>query len=41
MPTTAEVTETLARKSERVRILNDLRECKTIEDYQELTKNMR
>lgn len=38
MPTTAEVIETLARKLERARILNDLKECKTIEDYQELTK---
>ena len=38
MPTTAEVIETLARKLDRARILNDLKECKTIEDYQELTK---
>ena len=38
MPTTAEVIETLARKLERARILNDLKECKTIEDYHELTK---
>lgn len=41
MPTTAEVIETLARKLERARILNDLKECKTIEDYQELTKKIR
>lgn len=38
MPTNAEVIESLARKLERVRILNDLKECKTIQDYQELTK---
>ena len=38
MPTNAEVIENLARKLERVRILNDLKECKTLEEYQELTK---
>lgn len=38
MPTNAEVIETLARKLERVRILNDLKECRTLEEYQELTK---
>lgn len=38
MPTNAEVIESLARKLERVRILNDLKECKTLEEYQELTK---
>lgn len=38
MPTNAEVIERLARKLERVRILNDLKECKTLEEYQELTK---
>lgn len=38
MPTNAEVIENLARKLERVRILDDLKECKTLEEYQELTK---
>lgn len=38
MPTSAEVIETLSRKLERIRILNDLKECKTLEDFQELTK---
>jgi len=38
MPTNAEVIESLARKLERVRILNDLRECRTLEEYQELTR---
>ncbi len=39
MPTNTEVIENLARKLERVRILNDLKECRTLEDFQELTKN--
>lgn len=38
MPNTAETIESLARKLERVRILNDLKECKTLEEFQELTK---
>ncbi len=38
MPTNAEVIEALARKLERVRILNDLKECTTLEEYQEVTK---
>ena len=38
MPTSSEVIENLARKLERARILNDLKECKTLDDYQELTK---
>lgn len=38
MPNTAETIENLARKLERVRILNDLKECRTLEDFQELTK---
>lgn len=38
MPTIAEVIENLARKLERVRILNDLKECKTLQEFQELTK---
>ena len=38
MPTNAEVIESLARKLERVRILNDLKECTTLEEFQELTQ---
>ena len=38
MPTNAEVIERLARKLERACILNDLKECRTLEEYQELTK---
>lgn len=38
MPYNAETIESLARKLERARILNDLKECKTLEEYQELTK---
>ena len=38
MPNAAETIEDLARKLERVRMLNDLKECKTLEDFQELTK---
>ena len=34
----AEKIEDLARRLERVRVLNDLKECKTLEDFQELTK---
>lgn len=38
MLNTAETIEKLARKLERQRILTDLKECKTLEDFQELTK---
>ena len=38
MLTNAEIVESLARKLERVRILNDLKECSTLEDFQELVK---
>ena len=38
MPNTAETIEILARKLERVRILNDLKECKTLEEYQQLVE---
>ena len=38
MPTNAEVIESLARKLERARILNDLKECETLEEFQELTR---
>lgn len=38
VPNTAETIESLARKLERMRILNDLKECKTLEDFQNLTQ---
>ena len=38
MPNSAETIEILARKLERARILNDLKECKTLEEFQELTR---
>lgn len=38
MPNTAEAIENLARKLERFHALNNLNECKTLEDFQELTK---
>lgn len=38
MPNTAETIEKLARKLERQRVLTDLKECKTLKDFQELTK---
>ncbi len=38
MPNSADTIEILARKLERVRLLNDLRECRSLEDFQELTK---
>lgn len=38
MPNSAATIENLARKLERARILNDLKECNTLEEYQELTK---
>lgn len=38
MQNSAETIEKLARKLERVCILNDLKECKTLEEFQELTK---
>ena len=38
LSTLIEVIKNLAIKLERVRILNDLKECKTLDDYQELTK---
>ena len=33
MPTSAEDIEKLARKLERARVYNDLKECKTLEEY--------
>ncbi|MCD8013097.1 MAG: hypothetical protein LUG99_07970 [Lachnospiraceae bacterium] len=38
MPTSAEVVEALARKLERIRVLNDLKDCKTLEDFQALVQ---
>ncbi|MCD7957614.1 MAG: hypothetical protein LUG93_18080 [Lachnospiraceae bacterium] len=38
MPDSAEVIEALARKLERIRVLNDLKDCKTLEDFQALVK---
>lgn len=38
MPSNAEIVEILSRKLERARILNDLKECRTLEDFQELTQ---
>lgn len=38
MINTAETIENLARQLERACILSDLKECKTLEEFQELTK---
>lgn len=38
MLTNAEVIENLARKLERVRILNDLKDCRDLEDFQKLVE---
>lgn len=38
MPNTAETIEKLARQLERQRVLTDLKECKTLEDFQKLTE---
>lgn len=38
MPTNAEVIEELSRKLERAKILNDLKACETLEDYQKVTQ---
>ena len=40
MPNSSEIIESLSRKLERTRILNDLKECKTLEDYQKLEKKI-
>lgn len=37
-PNSAETIETLSRKLERVRILNDLKDCDTIDDFKDLVK---
>ncbi len=38
MPTSAEVIEKLSRQLERARILSDLKECTTLEDFQKVVK---
>ncbi|MCD8157688.1 MAG: hypothetical protein LUD77_02000 [Clostridiales bacterium] len=38
MPNSAETIENLARKLERVRILNDLKDCKSLEEFQALVQ---
>ncbi|MCC8081505.1 MAG: hypothetical protein LIO80_05815 [Lachnospiraceae bacterium] len=38
MPSSAETIEALARKLERTRILLDLKECKTMDDFREVTE---
>ena len=38
MPTNAEVIEKLARQLERELINNDLQNCRTLEDYEEIKK---
>lgn len=38
MPNAAEMLEKLTRKLEQQRMLADLKECKTLEEFQELTK---
>lgn len=37
-PNSAETIEAFSRKLERIRILNDLKDCETIEDFKELVK---
>lgn len=41
MPNSAETIERLARELERQKILMELQECQTLEDYQELVKKLR
>lgn len=38
MPTSSEIIENLSRKLERTRILIELKECETLEDFQKLTQ---
>ena len=38
MPNASETIEKLAKQLERLKFLNDLRDCETLEDFQELTK---
>ena len=36
MPNASETIEKLAKKLERMKILNDLRDCETLEDFEKL-----
>ena len=38
MPNASETIEKLAKELERLKFLNDLRDCETLEDYKNLTK---
>ena len=38
MPNASETIEKLAKQLERLKFLNDLRDCETLEDFKELTK---
>lgn len=38
MANASEVIEKLAKQLERLKFLNDLRDCETLEDFQNLTK---
>lgn len=37
MPNASETIEKLAKQIERIKILNDLKDCETLEDYKALT----
>ena len=41
MPNSAETIERLARELERQKILMELLECKTLEDYEEIVKKLK
>ena len=38
MPNASETIEKLAKQLERLKFLNDLRDCETLEDFKKLTK---
>lgn len=38
MPNASETIEKLAKQLERIKFLNDLKNCETLEDFQELTQ---
>ena len=38
MPNASETIEKLAKQLERLKFLNDLRDCETLEDFKRLTK---
>lgn len=38
MPNASETIEKLAKQLERLKFLNDLRDCETLEDFKQLTK---